>query len=196
MRKSKAETAETRKRIVAVASSVFPRRGLSGAGVGDVMEAAGMTLGGFYRHFESKEQLIAEASEAAFREFVAASDAAVAGKPPREALEIIVRIYLHQLEVCDGHGLCPLANLASELRHADPQIRAVADAGYARMVRRFGSYLAQLAVRDCRRVAEAIVTTIVGAVALSQLGSDQAAREAILANAEDTVRLLVDSGIA
>ena len=61
MKKSKLETAETRKRILAAASSEFRRRGFDGASLADLMAAAGLTLGGFYKHFGSKEQLIDEA---------------------------------------------------------------------------------------------------------------------------------------
>ena len=64
MKKSKAETAATRKKIVAVASQAFKSNGIHATGVAEIMAAAGMTHGGFYRHFESKEQLIAAACAA------------------------------------------------------------------------------------------------------------------------------------
>src|SRR4051794_41787109 len=61
MRKSKAEAAETRKRIVAAAAAEFRKNGIVATGLADLMKAAGLTHGGFYKHFESKDQLIAEA---------------------------------------------------------------------------------------------------------------------------------------
>ena len=65
MRKSKQEAAETRRRIVKAAAAKFRLNGIGGTGLSDLMAAAGLTHGGFYRHFESKDQLVAEACAAA-----------------------------------------------------------------------------------------------------------------------------------
>lgn len=191
MRKSKVDTAETRKRIIAVASGVFLRRGLAATGIADVMAAAGLTQGGFYRHFESKEQLIAEANAAAFHELLAMFDAATAGKSPQEALDLIVQRYLHQLHAQEVVYLCPLANLGSELCHADAQVRAVAGEGYAGLVKMIAAHLMRMDIADYVGVAESTVATIVGAVALSRLTVEPQSAEAILANAQNTVNFLV-----
>lgn len=191
MRKSKADTAETRKRIVAAAANVFLREGIAATGVADVMLAAGMTQGGFYRHFDSKEQLLAEASAAAFQELYGMFDAATAGKPPQEALDIILGRYLYQLQMEESIYLCPLATLGSELQRADAQVKAIAAEGYAGLVKLFASHLMRMDIVDYLGLAEAIVATIVGAVSLSRLGADAAAARAILANAEHTARLLI-----
>ena len=61
MRNSREATAASRERIVAVAAKLFRERGIAAVGVAELMEAAGMTHGGFYKHFESKDALIAEA---------------------------------------------------------------------------------------------------------------------------------------
>src|SRR6202163_3333984 len=61
MKKSKLESAETRRRIVKTAAAEFRRNGINGTGLSDLMGAAGLTHGGFYRHFGSKDQLVAEA---------------------------------------------------------------------------------------------------------------------------------------
>jgi TetR/AcrR family transcriptional repressor of nem operon len=61
MKKSKAETAATRQRIVEVATQQFKVKGITATGVSEIMAAAGLSHGGFYRHFDSKEQLVAEA---------------------------------------------------------------------------------------------------------------------------------------
>ncbi|CAN7421714.1 TetR/AcrR family transcriptional regulator [Pseudoduganella sp. LjRoot289] len=192
MRKSNAETAETRKRIIAMASRAFLRHGFAGAGIADIMVAAGLTQGGFYRHFESKEQLIAEASAAAFAELGAMFEAATAGKPPREAVEGIVQLYLHQLQAEELILLCPLANLAGELHHADAQIRTVASGGYAGLVKLIAAPLTRMDVADSLGLAESIVSLMVGAVSLSRVVGAEAC-EPILANARNTVNLLLDS---
>src|ERR1700740_3279635 len=61
MRKSKAETAETRRRIVTAAREEFRKNGIHETSLNELMAAAGLTEGGFYRHFKSKDQLVAEA---------------------------------------------------------------------------------------------------------------------------------------
>ena len=62
MRKSREEAAQTRKRIVTAAVGEFRKNGIVATGLNDLMKAAGLTHGGFYKHFESKDQLVAEAS--------------------------------------------------------------------------------------------------------------------------------------
>ena len=196
MRKSKADTAETRKRIVAMASKVFLNKGLAATGVADIMAAAGLTQGGFYRHFESKEALIAEANRAAIDELHIMFAAETAGKTPREALDLIVRMYLSQLQTEPAEYLCPLANLGSELRHADEQIKASAAVGYQRLVQLIASKIEQLDIPDPAKVADAIVSTLVGAVTLSKLTASEEAANAILANAQATVDLLLAAPVA
>lgn len=191
MRKSKVETAETRQRIVAMASKVFLNKGLAATGVSDIMAAAGLTQGGFYRHFESKEALIAEANTVAIDRLFAMFDEAIDGKKPREALDLIVRLYLSQLQVEDAEYLCPLANLGSELRHADEQIRATATDGHQRLVALIAAQTEKLGVAEPRNLADSIVSTIVGAVTLSKLTADEAAANLVLANAQNTVHLLL-----
>jgi TetR/AcrR family transcriptional repressor of nem operon len=155
------------------------------------MVAAGLTQGGFYRHFGSKEQLVAEANGAAFGQLMDMFERAVAGKPPREALDAIVSSYLHQLQSEDPAYLCPLANLGSELRHADEQVKATTVDGYERVVRLIAQQTQQLGIAGHADVAKAIVYTLMGAVTLSRLAPDPEAVEAIVLNAQNVVRVLL-----
>ena len=70
MRKSKEEAENTRRRIVSAAAAEFRERGIVATGLNDLMLAAGLTHGGFYRHFDSKEQLVAEATDKALAELI------------------------------------------------------------------------------------------------------------------------------
>ena len=63
MRKSREEAAETRARIIRKASKEFNQHGIAGTGLADVMKSAGLTHGGFYKHFQSKDELVGEALE-------------------------------------------------------------------------------------------------------------------------------------
>jgi TetR/AcrR family transcriptional repressor of nem operon len=191
MRKSKADTAETRKRIIAVASNMFIRQGLGATSVADVMVASGLTQGGFYRHFESKEQLIAEASEAAFHGLFDMFDGATAGMAAPEALGVIIHRYLHQMQVENPVYMCPLANLSSELSHSDAQVKAVASEGYAGLVKLFASHLMRMHVSDYVGLAESIISGMVGAVSLSRMAAEASVATAILARAEATAHAMI-----
>ena len=81
MRKSRIEAAKTRERIVTAAAAEFRQHGIAATGLADLMKAAGLTHGGFYRHFESKDQLVAEACSAAIATMAAPNCPAKTGAP-------------------------------------------------------------------------------------------------------------------
>ena len=191
MRKSKADAAETRKRILSTASGIFLRHGIAATAISDVMIAAGLTQGGFYRHFESKEQLVAEATATAFDELIAAFDSASSGKSPREAIDVIVHLYLNQHAGTDFEPRCPLANLSSELRLSDDGVKVVALEGYSRFVKLLASYLMRLDYTDYVGMAESIVSVVVGAVTLSRVAVEPSVSESIVGNAQRTVDILL-----
>ena len=187
MKKSKIETVDTRKRILSAATRLFLANGLAETGIASIMSAAGLTQGGFYRHFRSKEQLIAEANIAANDQMVDYFDAAVRGKPAAEALHIAVSLYLEQAQLRGGEALCPLPNLGSELRRADPRVRDAAMAGYQRLAQFFAMLTEQAGLAEPARLADAIVATMVGAVMLARLAVSRDAAQAILLNARQTI---------
>ena len=124
MRKSRIEAAKTRERIVTAAAAEFRQHGIAGTGLADLMKAAGLTHGGFYRHFKSKDHLVAEACSAAVATMTERVAASASGKRGRKSLETAVADYLsteHRDNPRDG---CPLAALGSEMARADTQTRA------------------------------------------------------------------------
>src|SRR5258708_35931506 len=90
MRKSKAETAKTRERILEAASAQFLSHGITEAGLAQLMRAAGLTHGGFYRHFASKDQLVSEACSQAAQSLASGLKSQIEGKPPDQALPLLV----------------------------------------------------------------------------------------------------------
>jgi TetR/AcrR family transcriptional repressor of nem operon len=191
MKKSKRETVDTKRRIIAAASTLFLEKGFCDVGIAEVMAAVGLTTGGFYRHFESKDELIAEANRAANEKLFGFYDSAVVGLGPLEAMEAIVDLYLDQTQNNESPDLCPLANLGSELRHTSDHIREVAMEGHQRWVGALAAFAAELEIPYYARVADAIVSTIVGAVTLSQLAVDPVIADAILNNARATVHTML-----
>jgi TetR/AcrR family transcriptional repressor of nem operon len=134
MKKSKLQVAETRRRIVRTAAAEIGRNGINGIGVSDLMAAAGLTHGGFYRHFESKDQLVAEACAAAMESVVETTEAAAAHRTANSRLQAIAERYLSTDHRDDQSGGCPLAGLGSELARSNDSTRAAATAGFLKLV--------------------------------------------------------------
>src|SRR6267378_3479951 len=94
MRKSRWEAARTRKRIIEAAAQEFRRNGIARTGLADLMAAAGLTHGGFYRHFESKDQLVAEACAAALDSNARTAAVALSRHGKRNGFKAFVANYL------------------------------------------------------------------------------------------------------
>ena len=163
-------------------------KGLGTVGMRDIMAEASLAPGGFYRHFQSRDQLVAVASGAAFDRAYAILEGATLGKSPAEAVERIVSVYLGQTRVEGKPYLCPLAMLGAELTHADPQVRAIAVAGYQRIVQLIANHLTDQTRRGALNTASGIVSTLVGAVTLAEIASDSAMARSILRNAKVLIK--------
>jgi TetR/AcrR family transcriptional repressor of nem operon len=195
MRRSRSEAAATRERIVSTASKMFLAKGLEVVGMRDIMSAAGLTPGGFYRHFESKEQLIAEANSAAFDRLLAMFETQTAGMPAADALEKIVSLYLNQAQGEGNSFRCPLSMIGGELSHREPHVRAIAVDGYQRLVQLVADLLTEmerdLGKDDALTTASGVVSTMAGAVMLSKIAPDKAAARLILSNAHTAIKALL-----
>ena len=104
-------------------------RGLEGASVGDVMKAAGMTHGGFYKHFESKEALVEAAIDAAFAEFADALE-----RGPDEAVAAYRALYLSDDHKNHPGFGCPVATVGQEIGRTQDRLKSAFGAGVRRIV--------------------------------------------------------------
>lgn len=181
MKKSKAETAATRRRIVEIASHAIRAKGIDGTGVAEVMAAAGLTHGAFYRHFESKEALVTEAAALSMDGFVEAAQAAAEAGQLQKHME---RYLLPEYR--DGVlGGCPVIQLGSDLARADTQTRHGVAQGLERLIE-----LGTLENGDSPTAREDAIFAIFalqGAVALSRLVEDRKLAKEILAIARRRV---------
>src|ERR1043166_4571234 len=130
MKKSKIETAETRRRIVKAAAAEFRRNGIHATGLCDLMAAAGLTHGGFYRHFDSKDQLVAEACAVGMEAGVGAACHGLG----KSGLKEIAASYLSTAHRDNPSEGCLLAGLGSELARSGDETRAKATAGILKLV--------------------------------------------------------------
>src|SRR5215472_8728608 len=143
MRISKEASEANRARVLAAAARLFREKGVDGIAVADLMKEAGLTHGGFYNHFQSKEELAAAAFDAAFATAIERLQRKVAKAGPRgrhKALEHYVERYLAR-ETRDRPGLsCPMATLGTDaVRHG-----ATLQRGFAAGVRRYLDRFAEL----------------------------------------------------
>lgn len=182
MRKSRAETAETRTRIVEVAAREFRKNGIQATSISEIMAAAGMTNGGFYRHFESKEQLVAAASAQALAELVeAASEAAGAGK---NDFHKYIQSLLSEKYRDDRLGGCPLVAMGSEIARADADIRRSASQGFQDLIDVFAQQ--EVAETPAQGRAEAMfkLSAMIGAVTMARIVDDEKVSRSILLEAK------------
>jgi TetR/AcrR family transcriptional regulator, transcriptional repressor for nem operon len=177
--------AEIHQKIVKDASRRVRAEGLNGAAVAAVMRDTGLTHGGFYKHFESKDDLLLESLREGFREI---EDTLVhaAEQPPRGvAWKAIVKAYL-TVEHCEHpeHG-CPLAVLAPELARVDRRMKPQIVAELVNYKSRMVPFMPGRRTVDKERAFFAIFSTMIGAVEIARMLPERAMREKVLASARD-----------
>ncbi|MFL6603536.1 MAG: TetR/AcrR family transcriptional regulator [Steroidobacteraceae bacterium] len=116
----------THERILETAARAIRRSGYDGTSVADIMKEAGLTHGGFYAHFASREAMLAEAADRAGAESIAASTRIAASSPPGQALQNLLRAYLSKEHVEGAEMGCPIAALGSEMPRQAPEVRRAA----------------------------------------------------------------------
>lgn len=159
--------------------------GLSGAAVATVMKDAGLTHGGFYKHFGSKDDLLLESLREGFREIEDTLAHAAEESPTGEAWKAIVKTYL-SLELCEHPERgCPLAALSPDLARADKRIKPQIVAELVNYKSRMLPFMPGERTADKERAFFAIFSTMIGAVEIARLLPDRAMREKVLAGAKD-----------
>ncbi len=193
MRVSRAQAQANHERVIDVAGKLFRKHGLNGIGLNDLMKGAGLTQGGFYKQFKSKEDLAARACARAYkatqerwREF--------AGRDPERPLESLARSYLspeHRDEHAEG---CTMAALGADAARSGPAVRAAMEDG----VRAHVDFITNLMPNDgpdSRERSMAIASTMIGAIVLSRsVNNDTLSREILDAAIRDIVERSAGGG--
>jgi AcrR family transcriptional regulator len=187
----------TREKIVMSARALFNRRGFEQVSIDDVMKGAGLTRGGFYKHFASKDELYAAAVQSftacnPFRKRVA--ETPTVRRTPRDLARLLIRVYLSDEVLADPDEHCPLVALPSDVARAGLQPRSAYTNLVENMARVFQAALPE-GTRDARQRALRIVSLCVGGMVLART-TDQprlqkdvrdAARAQALALLDETV---------
>ncbi len=182
MRKSREEAAETRKRIVTAAAAEFRKNGIVATGLNDLMKAAALTHGGFYKHFESKNELVAEACAEALEALIAKMTTAASGRPGT-----IAATYLSTDHRDNPSQGCPLAAIGCELSRSDEKTRDVATDGFLKLVDIMAAKLSATKTAEARRSALVAVSTMIGALTMSRIVTDPELSAEILREAKKSL---------
>jgi TetR/AcrR family transcriptional repressor of nem operon len=185
MRGTSQQKAETRRRIMDAASRLFRREGIDGVGVDAVMRQAGLTHGGFYGHFPSKESLAAEVCAEQLSRSAARWEAMREEHGAEQALARIVESYLSAAHVEQSERSCVVPTLGAELARRPGAHPALTSAIRA-MVDTLASCLPRRRA-PARERALAGLSCMVGAVVLARLSSDPGLSEEILEAARKAV---------
>jgi TetR/AcrR family transcriptional repressor of nem operon len=176
---------EVHRKILKDASRRVRAEGITGAAVSSVMRDAGLTHGGFYKHFGSKDDLLTESLREAFQEMAGFLTQAAEKSQPGTAWKAIVKAYLSP-EHCDhADSGCPLAALAPELARADHSLKVPIRGELIKYKKRMLPLMPGRRAADKERAFFAIFSTMIGAVAIARILPDQAARAGVLASARD-----------
>jgi len=188
---SKDHKQATRGRIVEAASNAIRARGAGGIGVAEVMEAAGLTHGGFYAHFASRDELLAHAAEQAGAESVESLSRAVALAKPGEELMALVDSYLSDKHVdAPEQGLgCAIAAAGSEVPRQHEEVRRAVGRRIKDLIGLIERQHPEWGKSAAHEKAMGILATLVGALMLARAAADpqlsKAVRKAARALARD-----------
>jgi TetR/AcrR family transcriptional repressor of nem operon len=169
----------THERIVDAAARAIRRSGYAGTGVADIMKDAGLTHGGFYAHFASREAMLAEAADRAGAEGVAAVERVAAAAPPRKALQALLRAYLSKTHVEGVETGCAVAALGSEMPRQAPEVRRAATRRIKEMIDLVARQSPEWGQPGAHQHALVTVATMVGALVLARAVDDPRLSEAL-----------------
>jgi TetR/AcrR family transcriptional repressor of nem operon len=169
----------THERIVEAAARAIRRSGYHGTGVADIMKDAGLTHGGFYAHFGSREAMLAEAADKAGRDSVAIMERIVAAVPPQQALPAMLQAYLSKAHVEDVETGCATAALCSEMPRQAPEVRRAATRRIKEMIDLVARQSPDWGQPGAHEHALVTVATMVGALALARAVDDPKLSDAL-----------------
>jgi TetR/AcrR family transcriptional repressor of nem operon len=179
----------THDRIVEVAARAIRRSGYAGTGVADIMKEAGLTHGGFYAHFASREALLAEAADRAGAEAVRLSADIAAGAAPGQSLRAMMHAYLSQEHLEGVENGCPVSALGSEMHRQAPEVRHAATRHIKEMIDVVARQLPDWGTPDAHERAMFMVTSMIGTMVMARAVDDprlsKALRDAALNHFSD-----------
>ena len=187
MRYSSDHKAETRERVLKEAANEIRAKGPDNVAVSGIMARAGLTHGGFYAHFPSKDALVKEAIGTMFADARARSDKIDADGDPRDVLRAYIDFYLSPAHRDRRDRGCPLPTLSGDFARSRPETRQRFGAGVVGIATRLAAPLAKLGYANPDAEAHALLAQLVGGVALARAVGDAALSDALLADTHASI---------
>jgi TetR/AcrR family transcriptional regulator, transcriptional repressor for nem operon len=187
---SRAEKAKTHEQIVSLASKRFREKGLTGIGIAELMKEAGLTVGGFYKHFDSRDDLVLEAMCWAVGTWKRKVDTAASGGPP-VTYESLIDDYLSEAHRDHPGSGCPVSALAGDIARGDKRIRALFTREAQESIELLTNLIREASEEDKGAArARAIMTycALVGAIGVARAVSDEQLSREILKTAARLLR--------
>ena len=183
MRYSPEQKAETHAQIIAVASRLFRERGAEGNGIGSVMKEIGLTKGGFYRHFKSRDHLYIEAIAKAFSEMGDSMVAVAEAAPKGQQLKALIEHYLSVRHLnAPGFG-CVMATLGSDIARQPVAVRRQINRLLQAYRERLLPYMPGKSLEEKAATFAVLYPGMVGILVSARTLADRKAQERMLAHA-------------
>ena len=176
---------QTRDRIVRNAARKLRAEGLSGPGVASVMKASGLTVGGFYKHFRSKDELLADAIALGFSEFGEKAHSLLKNVPRQDWWKEIVRWYLSPEHCSHPETGCPVATLAPDIARAKLGIRKRIAGHVKGLLEEWVEFMPGATAAERERNFFVIFSALAGAISVARLFTEPADRQKVLLNVQD-----------
>ena len=179
----------TRARVLKEAAKAIRAEGPHRVGVAAMMGKAGLTHGGFYAHFASKDDLVVAAMSRMFDEASAKFDRLTAGKPPAAALRAYIDFYLSRQHRDARDTGCPLPSLSADLPRLGVAARRQFAAGLAGLTARVEGLLSALGWPDAEMLASSALAEMAGALSMARGVADPKQSDAILKASRNALKL-------
>lgn len=187
MKVSREQAAENREKILNLAAQMYREKGFDGIGIADLMKAAGLTHGGFYGHFSSKEDLMAQACTRAVDDLFAQGSARRA-ESEGDPFEIFVEYYLSRKHRDNSGSGCLMAALGCDAARQSPSVRAVFTDNAKRMINGMKDLLrGRVDEKQLQKQTLITLATLVGAQVIARAVNDEKLSQDVLAAATDSL---------
>jgi|SRR5271165_401381 len=184
----------THKQILAEAATALRTKGPERMAVAEVMAKLGLTHGGFYAHFASKDDLVAQAITSMFDQGSAQFQRLTEGLGPRQALQAYVDWYLSVAHRDTPGGGCPLPAVSGDLPRLPEAARLRYSEGVERLAASIAKLLKKLGAKNSEALALSAVSELAGAMTLARAVADSARSNQILRNSREIVKARLNLG--
>jgi TetR/AcrR family transcriptional repressor of nem operon len=188
MRYAENHKEETHKTILKIAAAQLREQGPDRMSVGSVMNAAGLTHGGFYAHFKSKDALMVAVLRDTFERSGRRVAKLLEGLPPKHALAAYIDFYVAETHRDNPSTGCPITALNSDMPRQSKKFKVAFEAGVKSMVALIERLMGEASIADAEQLAPSIFATMAGAVALSRTISDPALSNEFLATTRANIK--------